>query len=175
MLDNVKAKVNRLFEKIPETKRPAVLAGIGIALMLLILFSSFGESDSKAEQSAAPIQNTNSYTEETEKKLESIISLIDGAGRCKVMVTLDTSEENVYASDINSEKSEYVVIKTSSDEGGLLLKIIQPKIRGVAVVCDGGDSYITVNNITEAVCSVLGISSTKVSVSKMENQEGNHE
>lgn len=173
MRDSIKSKLKPLIEKIPENKRPAVLAGVGIALMLVIFLSGIGEESHEAEKITVATQNTVSYAEETEEKLESIISLIDGAGRCKVMVTLDTSEENIYASDINGDKSEYVVIKTSSDEGGLLLKIVQPKIRGVAVVCDGGDSYITVNSITEAVCSVLGISSARVSVSKMYNREEN--
>ena len=170
MKDEIIRKLKKLFDKIPESKRPIILVAVGIILMAAILFSGSGDGkNKKTEREASSTPDTVSYADETEKKLESVISLIDGAGRCKVMVTLDTSEENVYASDINDGKSEYVVIKTSSDEGGLLLKIVQPKIRGVAVVCDGGDSYITVNNITEAVCSVLGISSTKVSVSKMQN------
>lgn len=170
MTDEIKKRIKQLVEKIPESKRPIILVAVGIILMAAILLSgSGGDKDKKVGQETPTVQNTVSYAEETEKKLESVISLIDGTGRCKVMVTLDTSEENVYASDINDGKSEYVVIKTSSDEGGLLLKIVQPKIRGVAVVCDGGDSYITANSITEAVCSVLGISSTKVSISKMQN------
>ena len=32
-----------------------------------------------------------------EKRLESIISSVDGAGRVQVMVTLDTSEQTQYA------------------------------------------------------------------------------
>lgn len=168
MSEKIKEKLKPLINKIPENKRPMILVATGLVLMILLLFSSF-DTNVKSENTVSCENNTLSYTEETEEKLENIISLIDGAGRCKVMLTLDTSEENIYASDINDEKSEYVVIKTSSDEGGLLLKIIQPKIRGVAVVCDGGDSYITVNNITEAVCSALGISSTRVSVKKMKN------
>ncbi len=168
MSEKIKEKLKPLINKIPENKRPMILVATGLLLMILLLFSSF-DTKVKSANTVSCENSTLSYTEETEQKLENIISLIDGAGRCKVMLTLDTSEENIYASDINDEKSEYVVIKTSSDEGGLLLKIIQPKIRGVAVVCDGGDSYITVNNITEAVCSALGISSTRVSVKKMKN------
>lgn len=168
MIEKIKSRLSDIVGKIPEDKRPKILLFVGLALMALIFLSGLGANTEKTqteENSSQPYL----YAEETEKKLENIISAIDGAGRCKVMVTVDTSEENIYATDINDVKSEYVVIKTNSNEGGLLLKIIQPKIRGVAVVCDGGDSYITVNNITEAVCSVLGISSTKVSVTKMQN------
>lgn len=168
MAEKLRSAIKSITEKIPEEKRPKIIVLVGIGLMALVLLSGLGGNSEKSENADLEAQ-PYLYAEETEEKLENIISSIDGAGRCKVMVTLDTSEENVYASDINSDKSEYVVIKTSSQEGGLLLKIIQPKIRGVAVVCDGGDSYITVNSITETVCSVLGISSTKVSVAKMQN------
>lgn len=169
MLEKIKDKIKALILKIPEEKRPKLLVAAGIGFMIIILLSTgIGtEKTEKKTDTSASESTPYLYADETEKKLEQVISLIDGAGRCKVMVTLDTSEENIYASDINDSKSEYVVIKTSSDEGGLLLKIIQPKIRGVAVVCDGGDSYITVNSITDTVCSVLGISSSRVSVTKM--------
>ena len=117
----------------------------------------------------------NQYLVELERKLTDIISSIEGAGRVKVMITLENSEENVYAVDINESKNEYVLIKTSSDEGGLLLKIIQPKIRGEAIVCDGGEINKVKMRILDATCSAMGISSSKVSISKMENQEVTYE
>ncbi len=168
MIEKIKDIINKTAEKIPEEKRPKIIVAVGIGLMALILLSGMGTKTEKTQSTETQVQ-PYLYSEEIEQKLEKIISSIQGAGRCKVMVTLDTSEENVYAFDINDSKNEYVVIKTNSDEGGLLIKIIQPKIRGVAVVCDGGDTYTTVNSITETVCSVLGISSTKVSVAKMQN------
>jgi len=39
-----------------------------------------------------------------------------------------------------SDEKEYVLIETDGNEGGMIIKLIQPKIRGVAVVCEGGGS-----------------------------------
>lgn len=167
MYEKFKQVVTSLTEKIPKEKRPALLVICGIFVMLIIMFSG---TSAEKEETISPDGNiTENYVQETERKLSEIISSINGAGKTKVMVTLDSGEENIYACDINEDQNEYVVIKTSSQEGGLLLKIVQPKIRGVAVVCDGGDSYKVQNDILNAVCSVLDISSARVSITKMKN------
>ena len=100
------------------------------------------------------------------------------------MVTLENGTEQVYAanektasdssSDANgsagkiSDEKEYVIIETDSKgEQGLVIKLIQPKIRGVAVVCEGGDSDIIRREIQETVTAVLDISASRVYVTKM--------
>ena len=178
MIDKMKTLIKSLIEKIPKEKRPVILAATGIVLICAILLSSFFENDKteiKDVKTDSEIYEENQYVAELERKLTDIISSIEGAGRVKVMITLENSEENVYAIDINESKNEYVLIKTSSDEGGLLLKIIQPKVRGVAIVCDGGDVGKVKMSILDATCSAMGISSSKVSISKMENQEVTYE
>ena len=178
MIDKIKTLIKRLIEKIPKEKRPIILAAGGVLLMCVILLSSFfdaGKNEIKDTKSDTETYEENGYVSELERKLTDIISSIEGAGRVKVMITLENSEENVYAVDINESKNEYVLIKTSSDEGGLLLKIIQPKIRGVAIVCDGGEISKVKMRILDAACSAMGISSSKVSISKMENQEVTYE
>lgn len=178
MIDKIKKLVKTLVEKIPKEKRSIILAVVGILLMCLILLSSFfdtGKTENNDTKAYTEAYEENGYVAELERKLTDIISSIEGAGRVKVMITLENSEENVYAIDINESKNEYVLIKTSSDEGGLLLKIIQPKVRGVAIVCDGGEVGKVKMSILDATCSAMGISSSKVSISKMENQEVTYE
>ena len=43
------------------------------------------------------------YAENIEEKLSALISQIDGAGEAKVMVTLECSDESVYAREQKSE------------------------------------------------------------------------
>lgn len=172
MVDKIKLLFDKFTGRLPEEKKPLLIIAAGVILMLLVLFSGNGEDKVQTPE------NTDvdiSYAEAIEIRLEDIISSINGAGKTKVMVTLDSSEENIYATDINDDKSEYVVIKTSSDEGGLLLKIIQPEIRGVAVVCEGGDLFSVKSEIINTICSVLDINSSAVSVSKMKNGDESDE
>ena len=63
------------------------------------------------------------------------------------MVTLDTSEESEYG--------------RSKD---MLLSVKAPSVRGVIVVCDGGNNIIVKEKVTSAVSGVFGISTTRVSV-----------
>ncbi len=165
---------------------------IGFAgILILLLSETWGKPDDvkpDGEQTTnIQTQNDNEYTyvEDIEKKLGDLIRSIEGAGRTKVMVTLENGVEQVYATQDKTKSSsssssegsfeesldnenEYIVIKTNDDsETGLIVKIIQPSIRGVAVVCDGADSAVVKQNIVEAVTAVLGISSAKVSVAKM--------
>lgn len=166
--DEIKNRAKNLIARIPESKRPVIIIISGLVLIFIIcvlpVLSGSGESEYKSDIS---FQTENEFIKETETKLAELISSIDGAGKAKIMLTMDSSEENIYAKDINGEKSEYVVIKTNSNENGMLVKAVYPKIRGVAVVCEGGDKPKVKVDITNAICSSLGISSTKISIAKM--------
>lgn len=49
----------------------------------------------------------------------------------------------------------------------MIIKLIQPKIRGVAVVCEGGGSDAVRQEITQAITAVLDISASRVYITKM--------
>lgn len=175
-------------ERIKKDKKLLFLLLAGIAGMVILLLSELIPSgdaaqETKDTQTAAQAAiGQQTYVEDIETRLAQIITSISGAGRTKVMVTLENSEESVWAtqgkttreqggtdgSQKYSSEDEYVLIRSSgSEEGGLLLKIVQPKIRGVAIVCDGGDNVYVREKITTAVASVLDISTAKISIAKM--------
>ena len=154
-----------------------ILAVLGIVILIISEFAGVSEKSDVTKS-----QNTSEeYAEVIEKKLSEIITSIDGAGKTKVMVTVETGEENVFAKEVktseeNDEKEnrtdyeyEYVVIKNgTSSENGMLLKVIEPDIRGVAVVCSGGDNAAVKENIINTVSAVLDIKTNKISVCKMQ-------
>ena len=168
MNNKIRSLAEKVISRIPENKRPAIIIISGLILIFIICispaFSGNGKNGEKTDKSG---KVQSEAIKETETKLAELISSIDGAGKAKIMLTMDSSEENIYARDINGEKSEYVVIKTNSNENGMLIKAVYPKIRGVAVVCEGGDKPKVKVDITNIICSSLGISSTKISIAKM--------
>ena len=109
-------------------------------------------------------------------RLEEMISSIQGAGKTKVMVTLDCSDENVYATEEKSGDTSYensvVIVENQDGESGVLIKVTQPKIRGVAVVCAGGASPTVRQSIIDTVTAVLDISSARVSIATMKTDNG---
>ncbi|MBR5773913.1 MAG: hypothetical protein IKY44_03585 [Clostridia bacterium] len=156
-----------------------VIAGV-IGALLLLASEAFDTDTSSASQSVSLTLDTQEYAGMLEEELSEIISKIDGAGQCSVMVTVECGVETVYAtqeqssydSDGNSQSHEselsYVVVGGSSGgKQALVIKEIQPRLRGIIIVCEGGGNSKVKMNIISAVSSAFDISSTKISVQKM--------
>ena len=160
----------------------------GLGLVLLIFFGDMLFSSNKAEKTSQTQIATN--VDEIEKKLEAkllgVLKKIDGIGELDVMVTLDSTTEFVFAEDgkkksgenntfsndsltssqKNSEQeTNFILVEGSSGRKEALVKtIIQPKIRGVIVQCESGDSPFIKEKVVDAVSKIFGISSARISV-----------
>ena len=128
------------------TIRLMIIAGVvGIAL---IFFSSldFGGITEKQDDAFS----VNAYSEELESDLEEVIAHIQGAGKTKVLLTMENSVEYVYLRDSTTKTKE-----------------VAPLIRGVLVLCEGGDEPVVVERVTEAVTKALDLSAAKVCITKL--------
>lgn len=160
--------------KIKKDKKLIIIIALGLAGMLLLLFSS--SSSQSSEPKAAEKSDIGSVEQGIERQLTELLKSVDGVGRVKVMVTLEALEERIVAqntesesdSDSSEEKNEYVLLEDSGDTDGLTLKIITPVIRGVAISCEGAVSSAMKQEIIKLVSTGLGIPSSKVWVTKMQ-------
>lgn len=184
-----KAGMTGLFSKAGDFVRGgtgrAVIVGAGILGILLIGLSGFLPKGSQSQNGdeAKARQTAEEFTEKTEQKIATIVRSIEGAGECQVMVTLENGVEYVYASQnkINTDRqeddgrisqrddSEQSIIVVDTDEGrqGLLVTEIQPTVKGVVVVCRGGDQPLVQQRIIDTVTTALNISSKRVCVTKL--------
>ena len=122
--------------------RVAVIAALGaILLIFLTSFIDFG-TDTSVDAEA--------FSDRLKSQLLSIVSHIDGVGEAEIFLTLDNSGENVYLTNSDT--------KTKS---------IEPTVRGVVIVCDGGDDPVVVSRVLSAVTRSLSISSDKVCITKL--------
>lgn len=118
---------------------------VGAAIIIVVALSGIsGSSDNSGSTEAFNYRKQAEYEAALEERLTNILSGIEGIGNLKIMITLDSSEQN-------HKEPEY----TKS-----------PEIRGVIVVCDGGDSIIIREKVISAVSGAFGISTTRVSVIK---------
>lgn len=159
----------------------------GIAGILLIFFSDV-LGNSSARQKAQPSSDTmitaSAYVEQVEVKLEKMICEVAGAGKTRVMVTLETQGETVYAQNDQSStqekaaengaserqtsrQSDHVIVNGSNGDAPLVEMQLVPCVQGVAVVCEGGDNITVVKRITDLVSVVLGLSTNRICVTKM--------
>ena len=171
-------RINKIKEILKKDKKILFLLILASIAFALLLFSELFDSESKKTPQETS-STAEEYAETIENKLTELVSSIEGAGEAVVMVTVEAGEENIFAKEIKSDEDtnenrasssyeyEYVVIKSgASAENGILLKVIEPEIRGVAIVCDGGENGNVRENIINAVSAVLDIKTNKISVCK---------
>lgn len=164
------------------TKIKIYVAALFLCLAAVVLTSLKPFSSTKDETTKA--LDTKTDCSQLNDQLAALIGKINGAGRVKVMITFDASDENVYAKDTDEEfennesspieqrmKSEYIIIKGSDGEEGLKIKNVYPTVRGVAVVCDGANDPNVKGQIVSVVSALFDINSTRISVAEMAKQE----
>lgn len=135
-------------ELLRSDKAVRIIITAGAAIMIMIALGGiFGGSAKKADTSVK--YDLSVYERELEDRLANILSEIEGVGDINVMITLDTSEKTEYGK--NSD---------------MLLSVTAPKVRGVIVVCDGGDSITVKEKVTDAVKGIFGINTAHISVTK---------
>ncbi len=175
-------KIKEYLERLPSEKRKIMLIfSIGILAVILIVASDLSKTDKNVNKDADTTTGLDSvYEEELEARLGKIISEIENVGRVRVMVKTASGEKNEYAvndtvnygsSGDKKSENEYVIVKNQNNESGVIIKKDYPEIQGVMIVCDGGNLSTVKNEVTNAVSAVLGISTDRISVSKMKYTE----
>ena len=181
----IKSKLSKLMKDDKIKKLIIALCIGGIALIFLSTFvcgrASAGDNSADSTPDAQSYTNLSEYKASIENDLSKIISKIEGVGNTEVFLTLDNSSENVYA--VNQKQSskssnsdggdesldtEYFSLrKSDGSETGMLLKVIEPDVRGVLVVCNGVDNSMIKERVLEAVTKALNISSARVCITKL--------
>ena len=173
-MNEIVSKYLKPFKK-PKTVLIIGLVGIG----LIVLSSLFSSGESKKENMKTGEMTAEEYKTILEEDIKETVTDITGSKNVSVVITLESGikysyadireetltekKENEKESTDNETKSGYITVKTA--EGGeqaLLVTTQMPKVRGVAIVCDGGDNERIAEKIQNAVMSALKISSKKV-------------
>lgn len=105
------------------------------------------------------------------------LAAVDGVGRVELMLSLEESGEAVYAVNTRqttgmdssqSYESDLTILSDGSyGEKPVTVKNLLPTFRGAVVLCDGADNAQVRLAVTQAVSTVCGIGSDKVTVLKM--------
>ncbi|MBR4909943.1 MAG: hypothetical protein IKZ47_01305 [Clostridia bacterium] len=174
--------MSKLLKKIREIAgKPKILLVIGISGIVLIYLSTLIPSFKKTEQPKSGI-SAEDYRNTVYENVKSIVTGITGDRSPTVIVTLesgirydyadlkesDTSASTGKESEENRKatKQSYITVRGSDgSETPLIITEIMPQIRGVAIVCLGGDDPDIAEKIENAVTAALDITSQRVYVS----------
>lgn len=174
--------MNEKIKKLIENPKFLVIFGLcGIAIIFLTsLFG--GDSDNDDTDMRGTDYTAEEYQKALQDNIEDIVTGITGDENPTVVITLesgirysyasadetDTSSATGSTSDQSSEskKQSYITVKTSDGgEEALIVTEIMPQIRGVAIICKGGNSELTAEKIKNAVTAALNITSKRVYIS----------
>jgi len=176
-INNIKKKENN--------RKILIVLGLGAGIILIILNFFTPGSNSRTNQGSNSAEidraktNTAVYVAEQEKKLCELLKRIEGVSDPFVMIVLDSSSEYIYASkqsikESNSKNGETTQREVQSElilyedekkaKSPVLIKEIKPKIKGVAVVCEGIGSADMQLKIINLVSTVLNLPTNKVYV-----------
>lgn len=128
------------------------------------------------------------YAEYLEESLEDILQKMKGVGRVEVMITLETTEEQVIEKDealvrnntTESDASggsrnvyqldsgqETVYVKQDGNEIPYVKKTIYPKISGILVVAEGAGTGNISSNISQIAQTLFDVEAHRVQVMPM--------
>ena len=186
--------VKTFFQKLAENekyRRVVLLLGVlGIALIFLSGFFQYRAAESKAASVSAQtgVTDADQYVKQLEENLADIVNGISGGTDAKVMITLEKGTQYVYATEQkksqqktqdqntgsttrnqenNSLETNYIIVKDADgSQKARAITEVQPVVKGVIVVCKGGDLPSVQQNIIDAVTTALNISSARVCVIK---------
>lgn len=165
-------------------QNPKLLIVLGVCGILLVFLSSLFSSDENGSKETV-VQSTytvDQYREELEDDIKNIVIGITGDKKATVVVTLESGIRYSYASAdetdtssstgsttdqiSESKKQSYITVKTADGgEQALIVTEIMPDVRGVAIICSGGNSEAVAQKIKNAVTAALNITSKRVYVS----------
>lgn len=128
------------------------------------------KSGSQPEESAA---------RELQSELERVLSAMTGVGEVKVLLSLDSDGERKLAQDSElsysgdtaspqdyRRRSETVLAGGGSDGGAVVVRTLYPTYRGALVVCQGGGNPEVRLAVIQAVASLTGLSTDRVTVAE---------
>ena len=128
----------------------------------------------------------NNLSNELEKRLENILTKIDGVGKVSVLLTYKESSSFVPIYNISSSTSTTQETDTSggtrttetennqkdvikdSNSNVVTEKIVMPSIEGAIVTAEGAKDATIKSNIIAAVEAVTGVANHKIQVFEME-------
>ena len=177
-----------------------LVAGVFIMLLSGPLFrntalrepETFAESPAYIPNPIAETHQTHVYERALERRLEEVLSLVDGVGRIRVMITFSQGREMVFAVDRNintsankeedsqggtrhqssqhSQDKTLIITDRSGVDRPLVVKETEPVIGGVMIIAEGGDDVLIRDALIRSTSTLLGIEINRVQVLKMKAQ-----
>ena len=138
-------ELKRFLGELIKTKRGKLLIALLIGGVLLLIISFALPEDGKEEARDGGLEE---YKATLEESLADFCSSVEGVGRCRVMVSFAEGESFEY-------------------KGSALLSSSPPRVLGVTVLCQGGDSISVKGRISDMISALFDVGKNRICVLKL--------
>ncbi len=140
---------------------------VGIILMLLPVSSQTKET----EENKSQIPQESFDLAAMEQRMEEVLGKIDGVGKLRLMLTLQSGTRLTLAEDTqrDQDRTQREIVTLNRGSGNQEIVITNrfyPIYQGAVVVCQGADSSAVRLAITETVQALTGLPSDRIRVAK---------
>lgn len=181
---------SRSKKKLIENSVIAIIIGI---ILIITAGTLFGGGNKEPEQKTQQSKGTEFVSKQViqdeggsvQKEMEALLSQVAGAGKVDVMITYETGKESVPATNVkrndnstqekdtsggtrditqNDFESSVVYEEGQGTKKPVILKEIQPKVKGVVIIADGADNPVVKESLCNAAKVLLNVEIHKIEV-----------
>lgn len=164
-----------------EKGKRILIFGVAAVIVLLLLSSvTHSKKSVSSSEQTETLEDAAKIEQTLEQRLEKLLGEIDGVGAVSVMVTLDCSSRQLFEKDEKTETNvksesdagsentarETEVVLAGSGKEPLRIGVVQPRVRGAAVVCGGANDPVVREKVTNMVAKALNIGISRVYVTE---------
>jgi len=167
----IKDKLSKIFERIRFNKKLQIVLIFSVLAVILVCYLAYSEiklQGKKQSEISATSGSTEEYVASLEKKLESVLSNIDGAGRVSVAITVSTGFAKEYAYEETNKESLSGNSSTSTiilvDNEPVVVSETYPKISGVLVIAEGGNNIGVKLGILQSIQTLLDVTNDNITI-----------
>lgn len=179
---NKYGKLGEILYKLKQIKNIEIVVAVIALALILIIYAGISNGDNRKSNSVVG-NKSDVERDNLEVKLEGVLGEIQGAGRVRVMITYDGSVEYVTANTTNTNTNTSVdnnrttnttsttispiIVNNSGSSGPVIIKEIEPNIKGVIVVAEGADNIMVRLELMRAVMVALNIGAEDIEIFSM--------
>lgn len=156
-------------EKKEGAPRPWILIIAALIGILLLLFGDripLGKTAAESVDEDAEEDELILYQSYLEDRVKSLCESVSGVSHVTAVVSLSGGFESIYATQIDGDAEEYVVIGSGSSAEALFLSRAAPEIRGIGIVCRGGGNPTVKQELTALLGATFHVSSNRIYITE---------
>ncbi|HBK02033.1 MAG TPA: hypothetical protein DDY77_03260 [Clostridiales bacterium] len=129
---------------------------IAVAALVIIVVLIASSSLSFSKSSATSAENVSSYVTELESKLSKSLSLVKGAGKVEVIISVDSGFKSVY-----KESADGLVLVNGKP---VVVTESYPEITGIIIVAEGANNLSVKISLLSAAQTFLSVGEEKIKI-----------